>query len=373
MSTLKVTVLVVLLSAVVANAGILFGSYTQSGESPSLWQAFNAWFQSQGHPQLQQSVRVVNVGWAPIDTMKHHFDFIRDVWTYAIAVPIISFEPYPYKTWTKPAPCDDIVNGVYDDYLDAFFGNLSHNYVFERAPEFTRIAYLRFAPQPNGNWFPWSPSCPPCGSTGQRINQTAASYKRMWDYVIAKLRLPKYNLTEDTIQVMFDAATTDMTGDVSDFAPDQTNETTRAQWFSATGINWGNTLPGNNWVGANSLFKPTLKKLMAINSTTPLAITSAGTTSVPNGLEAKNAWLSDLCDLAKSMLKMISYHNADSSTDIAVFGGAKGIRNYSTPYSNDEYPEYPNWRECLQGPEFVGSNYLDSTTVINQSCFKGRC
>ena len=54
--------------------GILYGTYTVELQSPSMWAAENAWLRA-NHTQisyLAQSVRVVEVGWAPTTTIQAH-------------------------------------------------------------------------------------------------------------------------------------------------------------------------------------------------------------------------------------------------------------------------------------------------------------
>jgi hypothetical protein len=338
---LAVAILAIL--SVVDGQGILFGSYTQAGENPSLWSAMNSWFQetnSTTPSNLQQSVRVLEIGWAAPSQIQSQINMVLDAWTWSYAVPIITWMPYPYKTWTSPTPNDDIASGQYDDYIDAFLGNLSTQFVYEPT-NYRRMAYIRFAPSPNGNWFPWSPECPPCGSTGQKIKQTASSYVSMWNYVVKKIRSPKYKLGSDVIQIIFDVSAVDLSDKFEKFAPSTSDPTVAPHWFSITGINWGNTLPGNQWMSVKNLFYGPLQRLKAINNTLPMALVSVGSVSEPNGIEAKEEWIEDLCLFTKQNLRMVSYHNADTNVDVAVFGGMKGIPQLLHPIQLYELHRVP--------------------------------
>uniref|UniRef100_A0A7S1W7E2 GH26 domain-containing protein n=1 Tax=Neobodo designis TaxID=312471 RepID=A0A7S1W7E2_NEODS len=336
----------------------IFGTFTPQVKQ-GVFTNMNYWLgQADSGAGPQQALRIVEVGWQAPDPTTGHIaaiDDIRNAWGWSGAVPIVTWMPYGYKTWTSSTPNDDIVSGVYDDYIDAFLSQLRDRFVFEPNAVIKRL-YLRFAPQPNGDWFPWSPFCPGCASNGQHINQTAASYKAMWQYVLSKVRDPKYNFTADTVQIVFDAATFSASGPVENFAP----PSDLVHWFVMTGINWGNTLPGNSWVTPTQLFGSTLASLQAIAGGKPIGIASAGSTSVPKGVEGKSTWLTQLCTFVTTNgLKMMTYHNADSSTDVAVFGGSVGPGNFSSPVDAAWFRMYPAFRDCVAGPGFHGRNQTD--------------
>jgi hypothetical protein len=361
----------VLLGAVLqrcAAAGILFGTYTPQ-TTDGYYTNMNYWLgQANSGNGPSQSLRIIEVGWAAPDSKTGKvpgIDDTRNTWGWSGAVPILTWMPYGYKTWESPTPNDDITSGLYDDYIDAFLSQLSSKYIYED-PTAKRV-YLRFAPAPNGNWFPWSPYCPGCSSTGQSINQTAASYVSLWKYVMKKVRDEKYNLTQDVLQVIFDVATASLSGPISSFAPPDE----LVDWYSITGINWGNTLPGNSWVTPSELFGPSLTALRAINATKPTGLASAGSTSQPNGVAAKSAWLTTLCTyLQDQSLMMYSYHNADSSTDVAIFGGSVGPKVFQSPVQNQSFKMYPEYRDCVAGSAFVGHN-ISNDRYLTDAQFQG--
>jgi hypothetical protein len=175
--------------------GPLLGSYTPNNQTFQDMTTYPNMFNTPSD-SINMAVSVVEVGWSANDWPSVEQQ-LNTVWNIEMAVPLITWMPYAYKTWSSPTPNKDIVLGKYDDYIAQFLGNLSTWVAGKRA-------YLRFAPQPNGDWFPWSPVCGACSGNGQSINQTVASYSAMWTYIMTKVRSSKYNLGTDVLQVMFD-------------------------------------------------------------------------------------------------------------------------------------------------------------------------
>ena len=347
-------VAVALFGTTPVEGGALFGSFTPDNltfDNMNLWLGPDA----SGHPDkikpLYQSVRVLEIGWAPVEQLPGVFSQIEATWVEHTAVPIITWMPYPFLTWTSPTPDLDITKGTYDGYIDAFLTRLSS---FIHSNNGTRRAYLRFAPAPNGNWFPWSPACPPCGNTGQHIQQTPADFVSMWNYVVGKVRSSKYNLDKSVVQIAFDVSALDESDKLEQFYP---GSSAHIDWFFVTGINWGTTLPGNAWLWPDKLFGNAVTRLNTLSATTPVGIVSAGTTSRGNlpsgfdsGTDAKQEWINRLIDFTStSKCKMLSWHNADTSTDVALFGGMQGAVLWMLPRAPwNSYQAYPDWRSGIR-------------------------
>ena len=360
---------VALLAANGVSGDILFGSYTphvSSGSQSSTYLAMNDWLTTNGGPR--QSVRVEEVGWGPRKNIQTVVANLADTWQWSTAVPVVSWMPYPFDTWLSPTPNDDIASGMYDIYIDQFLAAISTLLIHATTP--ARRMYLRFAPSPNGNWFPWSPFCPSCGATGQKINQTANSYKRMWAHVIAKVRDPKYNLTRHSVQIVFDVAATDESAPLEKFYPADGS----VDWFAITGINFGSSLPGNSWQTPTQMLSRAVSRLGALNAKTPIGIMSAASTSFRRGVVAKNQWIQQLYQFAvanekSNGIKMVSYHNADGATDTAAFGGKAGLTNWSSPVSIYSYYVYPAMRQATEKAPFVGTHTSNPQYITDAQFF----
>eukprot|EP01060_Flectonema_neradi_P008072 TRINITY_DN15765_c0_g1_i1.p1 TRINITY_DN15765_c0_g1~~TRINITY_DN15765_c0_g1_i1.p1 ORF type:complete len:598 (+),score=118.88 TRINITY_DN15765_c0_g1_i1:250-1794(+) len=264
----------------------------------------------------KQSVSTVSVGWDDPSKLSNVFSTeITPLYDTLQTVPLITWMPYPYKTWTNPSPNNDIANGQYDDYLNAFYSLLSK---FVQ----TRRVYIRFAPEANGDFFPWSPQCPACGSTGQKINQSTKSYIDMWKYVRAKANT--YKGLDDPTKVQWIWSVNNVDSQTSSAAAVFPG-VSQVDWVSVDGLNFGNTLPGHTWQDAKSVYGPMLATVKSLAASKPVAVTTIGSTSAPNGVDAKNAWYQDAFPyLVSEHISMMLIYNVDSSTDFASLGGKNG-------------------------------------------------
>jgi len=343
--------------------GPLLGSYTPNNQSFQDMSTYPNMFNTPSD-SINMAVSVLEIGWSANDWPKVEQQ-LNAVWNIEMAVPMITWMPYAFKTWSSHTPNKDIYMGKYDDYIDQFLGNLSSWVQGKRV-------YLRFAPQPNGDWFPWSPVCGSCSGNGQSINQTVASYADMWNYVIAKVRSSKYNLGTDVLMTIFDVN--------NDNAPDSAagkeflpSSLSTIDWIGVTGYNWGTTLPGNTWSTPSEVFAAQVAAMQAAASGKPLALFSAST-STPNGVWGKNTWIETLfAYAADTQAKMLVYHNADSSTDLACFGGETGASTWNSPLSGISYNVYPMWSTAVNNATY-GVQGTDSTNsqYISQALFAGQ-
>lgn len=352
--------------------GPIFGSFTPNNQT---FQDLNMWINTWNSPDsaVNQAVSVLNVGWSKNDaaTVVAQLNLI---WETEGAVPIINWMPYPYATWANPSPNSDIAKGLYDSYIEQFLAMLQlwvagNDGLMGSSDD--RRAYLRFAPQPNGNWFPWSPICPSCSSTGQKINQTVESYVTMWKYVMKKVYAT--TLSKDTILTMFDVNNEDayeMPWKAEDFYPGSAE----VDWFCITGMNWGNTLPGNKWTLPAAIFSSMSARLAKLAASTPQAISTA-TTSHPSGAWAKYWYIPDIFDytLKNTLVKMVIYHNADSSTDLAVFGGSGGTSQWTSPLSQVEYNVYLSFANAINNQTIYGLQGANATDIrlLSTNQFRG--
>ena len=273
------------------------------------------------------AVGTVPMGWADPSKLDAFFGNITALYNGGL-VPLISWLPYPYKTWTNPSPNVDIANGLYDDYITAFFGKLQ-GYI---AGEDGRIAtaddrrvYIRFAPEANGDYFPWSPTCPSCSSTGQNISQSMDSYIQMWAKVRAMGNLVSGVNNASSVQWLWVANNEDAPDGSSTAAGVYPGE--HADWVGVDGLNFGSTIPGHTWQSAEQLLAAQYTVVRNLAPTKPVAITTLGSTSI-NGVGMKGSWLSDAMIYLKSLtangLGMALFLNQDTSTDFAFMGGTKG-------------------------------------------------
>ena len=350
----------VVIFGVQGQSTVLFGTYTPT---TPVFDALNAWL-----TYKNQSVGIVEVGWGPTSGIPEALSDIEAVWESG-AVPIVTWMPYPYIHWTSPTPNADIVNGVYDGYISAFFSALQSFLSGQDqvlGTEDDRRAYLRFAPQPNGDWFPWSPYCPSCGSTGQHINQSIASYTAMFNYVVAKGRASPFQLSTDVLQVMWCINEVDVSGPSSAFYPGDAD----VDWTAVVGFNWGNTVPGNQWTHPRELFSAPLSRLRDFAASKPVALATVASTSVPNGVSAKARWLNSLFSYLGSLppqVHMLAFHNADGATDFGIFGGSRG----DIGVDHGQYLAYREILTNIQQHAWILGSDAKNPRLISNAAFRG--
>eukprot|EP00759_Apiculatamorpha_spiralis_P037483 PhF_6_TR3736/c0_g1_i1/m.5369 len=341
----------------------LWGSYT---ETDVAFTDMNAWISASN-----ASLRLVNIGWDKPTTLNDTFSrLVYAPWSEG-AIPIITWMPYPYATWTNPSPNVDIANGLYDQYIDTFAALLL---TFLQGPDGKvgtaddRRAYMRFAPAMNGDWFPWSPTCSGCASTGQHINQTTDSYITMYKYVMNRtgvLALPK-----TVIQMVF-AVNNEDAWDGFWKAEDFWVGQGLADWIDVDGFNWGTTIPNHNWTSPQGVYGTMLGRLQALPGTKglPVALQSVACTTTPNGVSGKNSWISDVfqyVNASKGSIGMVVYYNVDSSSDWSIFGGKNGDSQYVSP-AGAAYNVYTMWKtnvvSGVASGAIIGSNAANQRLV----------
>ena len=365
--------ILVVLAANQASA-VLYGTYTADNVTFLDLNIWSNWNNSKEF-HMQQSVELINIGWAPVEKIPEQLKAVHNVWDDHQAVPVITWMPYPYATWTNPRPCKDIANGEYDTYIKTFVVGLS-NFLKGDDMRFgtkddRRERILCLQPQPNGDWFPWSPQCPSCTGTGQHINQSPEDYRDMWNYVMWFVRDEEYGMTPAVLQIMFVANNVDAVNEnykVEDFFPLK-----ELNWLGVTGMNWGDTLPGNEWLTATQVFSRMVTRLNRLNLTLPMSITAASTTH-PRGTWDKESWILGLATyVASSKSKMMIYQNSDSSTDFAMFGGSAGTHTWRSFMSSNTYNVYPTFAYAVHQPEYgyVGTN-TSLPRLITDKDFEGK-
>jgi len=294
-------------------------------------------------------------GWTGDDTItKTLFNNMQRSWINYYHVPLITWMPYAWKHWTSPNPNEIIANGEYDDYIKLFGKNLK---AFLSGPDGIwgtyddRRAYLRFAHQMNGNWFPWAPTCSwSCQQSGQTINQPTISYVTMWRHVVGILdELGVRNSTR--LQLVWSVNNINFQDPLNKFYPGDFY----VDWIGVDGYNFGNVIPDHNWEPASQVFKNDIfSQLNSISSKKPIAVTEFGSVTSPKSTDDKNQWIDDAYTIFKSNnVKMVLCYNLDAgNTDFAVFDGKHGDETFSFTYN-----AYSSYRKAIQEDwKMIGSN-----------------
>mmetsp|Transcript_46650 Transcript_46650/g.143851 ORF Transcript_46650/g.143851 Transcript_46650/m.143851 type:complete len:383 (-) Transcript_46650:7-1155(-) len=358
-------------SASATDFSVLFGTQTNG----AVFDDLNVFLVSRGAPA--QTVRIVNLGWqsSASTPMAAQLAPALTAWQVSGAVPVLAWMPYAFNDWTAPNPNELIAQGRYDEYLDDFFTTLSTAFVFGQVPP--RRLFIEFAPAPNGNWFPWAPTCPPCSGNGQNIGQSAASYIAMFNYVVGFSRREKYRLANDTVQWIFDVATYDANGPARIYYPGA-NVT---DWTALTGANYGTTINGNSWVTPSQLLSSQLAAVRAFAPEKPVALLEVSSVSIPHGVDAKGKWLETLLSVtvpaSAAAIRMVGLANEDAGpSDLAVFGGQRGSSLWTAPFPDGgAYWTFDRLAAALgnatDGVHYVGLAPTNAR-LISDAAFAGR-
>jgi len=308
-------------------------------------------------------------GWTSDETkIKSLFNNMLRSWNEKYHVPLITWMPYAYRNWTAPNPNDIISSGGYDDYINNFAKKLK---VFLSGPDGffgngdDRRAYVRFAHQMNGNWFPWSPSCSwSCEQTGQSIRQTSDSFVNMWQHVVNVLEnVGIHNATR--LQMVWSVNNINFQDPLTKFYPGDTY----VDWIGVDGYNFGDTLPSHGWEPAATVFKDVFYNGRKVSSQKPLAVTEFGTVTSPKETTDKVKWIDDSFKIFNDQkVGMILCYNVDAGkTDFAVFDGANGDETYS-----DTYNGYSSYRKAIQGDwNMIGTNSTNARLISDDVFMRG--
>ena len=295
------------------------------------------------------------VTWCPRD-ITYTFDIAQELWTDN-NVPEIVWQPEDLGCKTDTSdPDTQIASGQWDTYMTDFFNAAK---TFLAGPDGVygtsddRRIYIRFAHEPNGNWYPWSPAY--SGST-----DTPADYINMWIHVVTMAR--NMGLDSNHIQFMWNVNTTDVGAYT---AEELFPGNTYLNWVSIDGYNWGTSTSYGTWQTAEQVFGNMISRVKTL-STLPLAITEVGSvsyTSSGESVSAKAAWITDYFNnfIPGNAIKMTCWFNIDQSgeKDWAIFGGKYGDEKYG---SYNAYAEYANG---VASSSIIGSSPTNPNLLTN--------
>ena len=205
------------------------------------------------------------------------------------AVLLISWEPW--DSWTggadQPAyALRSIVGGAHDALIDRWATEIAR---------YRRPVMLRFAPEMNGDWLPWS-----TGSNGNR----PGDYVAAWRHVRARFRRAG---ATNAIWVWNPTAAYEGSTPLRDLFPGGRE----VDWVAVDGYNWGDTRQWG-WQTYADIFAPTIRALRALAPARPVMI--AETASAPGARRA--AWVTDTLRCARAdRVGAVLWFEFDKETD----------------------------------------------------------
>ena len=275
------------------------------------------------------------------------------------SVPMISWEPVlchpscnPTDEEVRTATPSDIeirtVNGEFDIYLSKWADRMQ---VFLSGPDGVyntaddRRAYIRFAHEMNGAWYPWAPTL---GSGGN----PASDYINMWQRVRNIFSYRGMGSTH--LQWIWSINSNPSLA----YPPEQLYPGDNyVDWVGISGYNWGTSQTWSSWETPEQTFGVTLSRLRAL-TTKPIAITevaTTGDTTTGTSVAAKSQGIIDFLKYALDRdIKMVVWFNDAKETDWKVFGGFSGDSQFD--YSNKRYNAFSGYKASVGSSIFVPSN-----------------
>ena len=257
-------------------------------------------------------------------------------------VPLITWEPFTDPT----TPLDievRIANGEYDAYINTWADNMKTflsgaDAVYGTADD--RRAYLRFAHEMNGNWYPWS------AAVG---NNSPTDYINMWQHV--KGIFNGKGIDSTRLQWVWSANNTDVGGfSAEQFYPGDAY----VDWIAVDGYNWGTSNSRSSWNTPQQIYGGMIDRLRMLTDK-PLAITEFASTTAGGGMNGKSRWITDAFNyFAMANVKMVVSFNEDKETDWAIFGNMSGDSTYD--YNPTTYKIYKSYHNAI-----ASSNIIPST------------
>ena len=188
------------------------------------------------------------------------------------AVPLISWEPWDWDGGTdQPAyALRRILAGDHDALIDRWATQVA---------AYRRPVLLRFAPEMNGDWRPWS-----IGLNGNRADEYVATWRHVRER-FARAGAANAIWVWNPI-IAYDGSTP---------LPELFPGADEVDWLAVDGYNWGSTRDWG-WQSYADIFAPTLNALHKLAPRRPLMIAETG--SAPD--RRKASWVTDTLTSARA-------------------------------------------------------------------------
>jgi len=356
--------IVVLLSTFLStiNANTLLGVFDpDQGRQQGKFNAMNSW---QGKSNAVQTL------FTTFDMSEQDWLWtaLTNIWS-SHAVPMITWQPQFWSQGTQPDIEVAVARGDYDSYVIGWGNNLrtylsGPDGILGTADD--RRAFLRFAHEMNGNWYPWS------ATLGQSSPQ---DYVNMWRRVY-NIFETQCGMSKALVANSLKWVWSPINFDVGDFKMEQYYPGDDVvDWVGTTGFNWGTSESWSGWWGVSELYALTIPRLRAIvNNNKPVGITEYSSVTIGQGVGGKSQWVNDLFAFIQTYdLRMIAYFNLDKNEgasgglkDWSVFGGNTGDSNYYDSVTNVNYNCLSAYKAGVQSAFIVGSDATNSRVLTDE-------
>ncbi len=225
--------------------------------------------------------------------------FAEDVNAHG-AVALISWEPW--DSWRGGADqpryaLRRIVAGDHDGLVERWAREIAR---------YRRPVMLRFAPEMNGDWLPWS-----AGANGNRPGEYVAA----WRHVRERFRQAG---AANAVWVWNPIAAYDGSAPLRELFPGAGE----VNWLAIDGYNWGGTRDWG-WQSYADIFSPTLRAFRALAPSRPVMIAETGSAPDPR----KPAWVTGTLSSARADgVGAVVWFEFDKETDWRLAGDPASAR-----------------------------------------------
>jgi hypothetical protein len=225
------------------------------------------------------------------------YQYFQPGWMDAVrahgSIPLVTWDPWdPTQSPTnQPAyTLQNIINGNFDSYIITWA---------QASKAWGHPYFLRFAPEMNGNWNPWSEQV-----NGNKPGQFVLAWRHVHDLFTAQ------GVTNVTWvwspNIEYSTSTP-----LSELYPGDAY----VDWVAMDGYNWGNVGAWHTWEAFSALFQQTYNDLLAITAKPMMIAETASTEQAGN----KASWISDAYTTQIPhyfpRIKAVIWFNVDKETD----------------------------------------------------------
>ena len=216
------------------------------------------------------------------------------------ALPLLTWEPWDWSLGATQSKyrLAQITAGAFDAYIRTFATAVKG---------FASPLYLRFAPEMNGDWNPWS----------EKVNgNKAGDYVRAWNHVRAVFTsVGATNARWVWTPIVSYSGSTPLAG----LFPGNS----AVDAVGVDGYNWGTTKPTHGWQTYTQIFGPTLTQLRTL-STKPIWLAEIGCTEHGG---SKATWVRDMFNrvAADTRIEALVWFNANKETDWRINSSATSL------------------------------------------------
>lgn len=278
--------------------------------------------------------------------LDYTFGQLETTWNRG-SIPSLSLE-----FWSENPDNTTIETRIAQGELDGYFADFRSRLMAYTAGPDQRLntrddrrIYLRPAHEANGNWYGWS------GNSEAYIY----AWRRMHGIV-------NPGFSKSQLQWIWSVNNTDQGGITAEsYYPGDIY----VDWLGIDGYNWGKSFEWGDWNSPNSIFDSMLARLRVLSPNKPVSINEVSSTTTPNGIVAKNQWITTMFDYAhQKNIRMLSWFSEDKETDWAIFGGKNG----DTTYQGQKV--YSNYATAVKDRRVIGSSH-DNPRILTDRQFDG--